>query len=67
LNQKESIHITSYAGEENIPILGYLPFDEDYIEAIKENKTIVEYSSRAAEDIKNIWSKVEFFMDISKN
>lgn len=67
LNEKLSSLITSYAGEENIPVLGYLPFDEDYIEAIKANKTIVEYSSRAAEDIKNIWTKVEFFMDISKN
>jgi len=67
LNEKITLQITSFAGEENIPVLGYLPFDEDYIEAIKVNKTIVEYSSRAAEDIKNIWSKVEFFMDISKN
>ncbi|MDZ7764768.1 MAG: ATP-binding protein [Melioribacteraceae bacterium] len=67
LNEKITLQITSLAGKENIPVLGYLPFDEDYIEAIKANKTIVEYSSHAAEDIKNIWAKVEFFMDISKN
>lgn len=67
LNEKITLQITSFAGDENIPLLGYLPFDEDYIEAIKANKTIVEYSAKAAEDIKNIWSTVEFFMDISKN
>jgi MinD superfamily P-loop ATPase len=67
LNEKQTLQITTYAGKENIPVLGYLPFDRDYIEAIKANKTIVEYSSKAAKDIENIWSKVEFFMDISKN
>lgn len=67
LNEKITLQITSLAGKENIPILGYLPFDIDYIEAIKANKTIVEYSSKAAEDIKNIWTKVEFYMDLLKN
>lgn len=67
LNEKITLQITSFAGEQNIPVLGYLPFNEDYIKAIKANKTIVEYSSIAAEDVKNIWSKVEFFIDISKN
>lgn len=67
LNEKQTLQITAYADKENIPVLGNLPFDEEYIEAIKANKTIVEYSSRTAEDIKNIWSKVEFFIDLSKN
>lgn len=67
LNEAITLDITSYAGKENIPVLGYLPFDEEYIEAIKINQTIVEYSSSAAKDIENIWSKIEFFIDLSKN
>ena len=67
LNESVTLSITEYAGSEGIPILGYLHFNEEYIDAIKANQTIVEYSSCAADDIKSIWSKIEFFMDISKN
>lgn len=66
LNESITLDITAYAGKENIPLLGYLPFDEEYVEAIKVNQTVFEYSSSAANDINSIWSKIEFFVDLNK-
>lgn len=64
LNSAVTKEICRYAEGNNIPILGELPYDQKYVEAIKNNETIVEYDKNAKYEINKIWSKVESYMNI---
>lgn len=67
LNKDVTDQIAKYAGEQNFPILGYLPFDEEYVHAIQHNKSVVEINSYTSKLFENIWSRVKNFLDVVQN
>ena len=64
LNEQMSNKIESYAEENNIDILGHIKYDEIFYEAMKEQKTVIEYNpeSIVAKDIKAIWQNIQKFI-----
>jgi MinD superfamily P-loop ATPase len=51
--------ITDYCDQNNIPLIGKIPFDESIVKAMVEGKTIVEYvDNKTTKIIKEIWQKV---------
>jgi MinD superfamily P-loop ATPase len=53
--------IESYLTEENIPLLGKLPFDETMVEAMIQGLTICEYKPGSAQAhlIQSVWEALE--------
>lgn len=61
LNKKSAEEIEGYCKQNNIPVLAKLPFDRDVVEAMLEQKSIVDFKkdSIIAKEIKNAWNKIE--------
>ncbi len=60
INLDNTNDITSFCSENNIPIVGKLPYDKIVTEAMVEGKTIIEYSDgEFSNKIKDIWMKIE--------
>ena len=63
VNTDNANHIMSYCSENNIEVVGNIPFNPEVTQAMVNGKTIVEYSpnSNAAEEIISIWKKLSNF------
>jgi MinD superfamily P-loop ATPase len=61
LNEAMTGQIESYAEKNRLPVLGRIPFDRVFVEAMVQGRTVLEFSplSPAARVIKDIWQKVE--------
>jgi len=60
INKENTRKIEEYCKENNIPVLGKIPFDPIVTEAMVEGVPVVEYSpeSLVSKEIKMIWKKV---------
>ena len=59
INLENTEKITKFCEREGIGILGKIPFDNIFTQAMVEGKTIIEYTdSDLVERVKNIWEKL---------
>jgi MinD superfamily P-loop ATPase len=60
LNPDMTQTIEQYAGDRGLPVVGRIPFDPVFTEAMVQKQTIIEYdsSSEAAQAVKGIWERV---------
>jgi len=60
LNPDEGEAIEAFAKERNIKVMGRVPFDPAFTQAMVQGKTIVEFdgSSEGCEAVKNIWENL---------
>ena len=59
INLENTEKITNFCERENIEIVGKIPFDNTFTQAMVEGKTIIEYEdSDLGERVKNIWEKI---------
>lgn len=60
LNPEMTETIEEYAGQRGLPVVGRIPFDPVFTEAMVQKQTIIEYnsSSEAAQAVKGIWERV---------
>ena len=59
LNLENTEKVESFCRRENVEVVGKLPFDNAFTQAMVEGKTIMEHSdSNLVEEIKNIWDRI---------
>jgi MinD superfamily P-loop ATPase len=58
LNLAVTESIKKMASENNIEVLGYLPFHHDFVRSLQLGKTIVEFNNELGKQIENIWSGI---------
>ena len=51
--------IRSYCREQNIPLWGEIPFDPDFLAAMRAARPAYDYSERIAELVQTIWNRME--------
>ncbi|MBU2045013.1 MAG: P-loop NTPase [Candidatus Omnitrophica bacterium] len=60
LNSEMTDKIEQYCQDNNIDLIGEIPFDKAVVEAMVEAKTIIEYKDTAVKDeIRRIWEKLQ--------
>ena len=59
INREKAEEIEKYCNEKGIEIVGKIPFNPRFTEAMVKGKNIIEYDSEMGEIIKEIWKKVE--------
>ncbi|MHC1586616.1 MAG: ATP-binding protein [Candidatus Hecatellaceae archaeon] len=64
INPEVSRRIEAFCREEDVELLGMIPFDRRVVEAAVNRLPVVEYASDspASKEIKNIWYKMENFL-----
>ena len=59
INSENTEKITNFCEKENIEIVGKIPFDNTFTQAMVEGKTVMEYNdSDLVERIKDIWERI---------
>jgi len=59
LNIDVTRKISGYCKDNNIDLIGKIPFDKSVVEAMVEGKTIIEYpNGKAKEEIINLWERI---------
>ena len=59
INSENTEKITNFCEKENIEIVGKIPFDNTFTQAMVEGKTVMEYKdSDLVERIKDIWERI---------
>jgi len=59
INLENTKKIENFCSEENIEVVGKLPFDNAFTQAMVEGKTIIEYGdSNLIGEIENLWQKI---------
>lgn len=60
LNPAMTGKIEKFCREQDVPVIGKIPFDKTVVKALVEGKTIVEYAQcAAADEIRKIWEELE--------
>lgn len=60
ISEENTSLITSICNRYDIPIVGYIPYDKDFIKAQIAGKTVVEYSNGiASKEIAKLWDTVQ--------
>ncbi|MGC8502910.1 ATP-binding protein [Desulfurella sp.] len=57
INIEQTKEIEKYAQEENLEIIGKIPFDKTIVEATRKAKPIIEYDCKSAFAVKDIFEK----------
>ncbi len=58
INAEQREKIRDFMVKKGMDFLGEIPYDEDFTRAMTMGKTIVEYSGRVGEILKEAWKKV---------
>ncbi|SDF54724.1 MinD superfamily P-loop ATPase, contains an inserted ferredoxin domain [Methanolobus vulcani] len=59
INKRLSVSICEYCKDNNIPVLGMLPYDNIVIEAMIAGSSVVEYSgAKFSEGIRSVWNSL---------
>ncbi len=59
INLENTKKIENFCSEENIEVVGKLPFDNAFTQAMVEGKTIIEYGdSNLVKEIENLWQRI---------
>ena len=67
LNMDITCKIFDYANDENIAVVGSVPFEPEFVNALIMRKNIVEENPHLKEEIENIWNKLELQLEILVN
>ncbi|MDH7605589.1 MAG: hypothetical protein QHH13_11875 [Melioribacter sp.] len=67
LNENITSQIIKYANSENIPIIGSIPFDIEFVNALINKENAVDTNERIRKEIKTIWQQLELQIEISIN
>ncbi|MBC7081316.1 MAG: ATP-binding protein [Thermoplasmatales archaeon] len=59
INEELTKKIEEYCIDNGIKVVGKIPFDKKFIEAMVEGKSIVEYDENFKKLMKKIWNKIE--------
>ncbi|MGD8781195.1 MAG: ATP-binding protein [Ignavibacteria bacterium] len=60
LNMDVTTRIFKYSDEQNVPVIGSIPFDKDFVNALINGDNIVEINEKIREEILTIWKQLEF-------
>ena len=64
INTAKTLQIEEYCRQEDLKLVGKIPFDVAVIKAMVENKTVMEYSCPGVQDaIRDVWQVVEDALD----
>ncbi|MFP4620040.1 MAG: ATP-binding protein [Bacteroidales bacterium] len=63
LNEEMSGEIKSYAKKQSIRVLSEIPYNENFVKALTQAKTIVEYDRELKKIVSNAWSAVRERVD----
>ncbi|HNQ25565.1 MAG TPA: ATP-binding protein [Methanoregulaceae archaeon] len=58
LNPGISDSIREYCGQEGIPVLGMIPYDESVMDAVRNGRLVTEYDTPAAQAIHHLWHEI---------
>lgn len=61
LNMDASSEIEKYLNEQNVPLVGKIPYSKEFWESLKENKTLIENPNFKGE-IASMWQKIDSYM-----
>lgn len=67
LNEKLTAQIFNYADNEQIPIIGTIPYDMKFVHALNRSENIVEVNDELKEDFLTILRQLELQVEISVN
>ncbi|MEJ5351358.1 MAG: ATP-binding protein [Melioribacteraceae bacterium] len=67
LNENITSQIFKYTDSVNIPIIGSVPFDIEFVNALINRENAVDTNERIREEIQAIWRKLELQIEISIN
>jgi len=62
LNESVAEQIKDHATEKNIPLLGEIPFNTEFVKALIEGKNIVEVDESVKKDLLKIWEKTKSYI-----
>ena len=58
INEENTEQIEDFCSERNFPVLGKIPYDEIFEDALAQKKIVVEFDDRMYKTIKDIWDKM---------
>jgi len=66
LNPEQTLGLEEYARENNVSVLGSIPFDPIFTKSMVQGKTIFEYDgdSKTGQAVKLVWERVSDILDI---
>jgi len=67
LNENLTTQLFRYAQSENIPIIGTIPYNKEFVNELINGKNIVDVNQSVREDIYTIWKRLELQIEISVN
>lgn len=67
LNERITNQIFKYAQSEKIPVIGTIPFDKQFVNALINGKNIVDVNENIREEILTIFKQLELQAEISVN
>lgn len=67
LNEEVTSQISEFAKNENIPVIGLLPFNKIFVEALINGKNIVDINTNIRNEILSIWEKLKSLINKSLN
>ena len=67
LNPEQTLELEEYAIENNVSVLGNIPFDPIFTKSMVQGKTIFEYDgdSETGQAVKLVWERVSDILDIN--
>jgi len=67
LNENITSQIIKYANSENIPIIGTIPFDIEFVNALINKENVVDTNEKIRKEIQTIWRQLALQIEISIN
>ncbi|MEM3522536.1 MAG: hypothetical protein QW589_05205 [Candidatus Bathyarchaeia archaeon] len=66
INKNITEKILNFCKDNNIKVVGMIPFNSKVNEAMVNRKTIMEYSPKSdvAKELENIWKEIAYFIEI---
>ncbi len=65
INQDQSKGIQKYCKTNNIPIIGLIPYDDNFTKAMIEEQTIIEFSGDGlSKRLKEMWNKILTLLEV---
>lgn len=67
LNLDITADIFKYADSQKIPVIGSIPFDEEFVKALIQGHNVVEVNQSIREEMLTIWKQLEMQIEITVN
>ncbi len=59
LNPRRTEEIVDYCGGRGVEVVGRIPYDKSFTDAMVDGKTIAEYGGTAADDVAAVWTRIK--------